>query len=140
MHMYGSGLMVEPLVEIEAEFSLHGALGKGTGWSMHGAPTRLFHDARGAWAGNEPTQPGDLAAKESDVLEETFEKVQAALTRAGYFGPFGIDAFRWRDPAGATHFQPLSEINARYSMGFFVGIVARQREMFEQLAAESREA
>jgi hypothetical protein len=42
--------------------------------------------------------------------------VAEVLRDAGYFGPFGIDAYRWRD--GATqYFNPRSEINARYSMG-----------------------
>lgn len=36
---------------------------------------------------------------------------------AGYFGPFNVDAFVWRDGGGA-HLQPRSEVNARYSMGW----------------------
>ena len=44
-----------------------------------------------------------------------------ALLEAGYFGPFGIDAYRWRAGA-AAHFNARSEINARYSMGWATGM------------------
>ena len=44
-----------------------------------------------------------------------------ALLPAGYFGPFGVDAYTYRGRAGASVFQPRSEINARYSMGFAAG-------------------
>ena len=40
----------------------------------------------------------------------------------GYFGPFGIDGFRYRDTDGHLRFNPRSEINARYSMGWAVGM------------------
>jgi hypothetical protein len=46
--------------------------------------------------------------------------VSESLHAAGYFGPFGIDAYRYR--SGREHgFCSLSEINARFSMGFVVG-------------------
>ena len=48
----------------------------------------------------------------------------AALREAGYFGPFGIDAFRWLDVNGARRWNPRGEINARYSMGFSIGFEA----------------
>jgi hypothetical protein len=48
--------------------------------------------------------------------------VAVALFMAGYHGPFGIDAFAWQDAQGTRRFQPLSEINARFSMGFGFGM------------------
>jgi hypothetical protein len=50
------------------------------------------------------------------MIEEA-NLVARALHDAGYFGPFGVDAFTY---SGGL-FQPRSEINARYSMGFSVG-------------------
>ncbi len=47
--------------------------------------------------------------------------VADALSRAGYFGPFGVDAYRYRDREQQLRLQPRSEINARYTMGFAVG-------------------
>jgi hypothetical protein len=41
---------------------------------------------------------------------------------AGYYGPFGIDAFRWRDQNGKQQWNPRCEINARYSMGWSIGM------------------
>ena len=52
------------------------------------------------------------------ALRREVERVGAALHEAGYFGPFGVDAFTWRDRAGALRLQPRSEVNARWSMGF----------------------
>jgi hypothetical protein len=46
-------------------------------------------------------------------------RVAAALLQAGYFGPFGIDAFRY-ELGGRTKLQPRCEINARYTMGFAI--------------------
>ena len=55
------------------------------------------------------------------------ERVASALRQAGYFGPFGIDGYTYRGPGGAVCLQPRSEINARYSMGFAVGMGQRWR-------------
>ena len=48
------------------------------------------------------------------------ERVARALASAGYFGPFGIDAHRY-ELEGKSGFCALSEINARYTMGFVTG-------------------
>ena len=66
--------------------------------------------------------PGMRISDETEVTGNLGE----ALAGAGYFGPFGIDAYRYRDRAGALRLQPRSEINARYSMGFAVGLGAAQ--------------
>jgi hypothetical protein len=42
------------------------------------------------------------------------------LVRAGYFGPFGIDGYRYT-LGSTTGFCPLGEINARYTLGFSTG-------------------
>jgi len=48
--------------------------------------------------------------------------VASALKSAGYVGPFGLDAFRWRAVSGELHFHALSEINARFTLGWACGM------------------
>jgi hypothetical protein len=42
------------------------------------------------------------------------------LVKADYFGPFGIDGYRYTLD-GASDFCALGEINARYTLGFVTG-------------------
>jgi len=122
---YGRGLMVEPFVAIEQEFALHSWLSR-DGDCLTGQPTQLVTDAAGAWLRNEPGP--DLHDHEQEQLHAAHTTVARALTTAGYFGPFSTDAFRYRDAKDQLHFQPLSECNARYSMGFFVGLANQMAE------------
>ena len=113
------GVQIEPNVRIAQEYAQHGVLGA-DGSIVLGAPVRQRCDAHGAWLASEPvavTDLGDLAAR----MDEECRRVAGALLAAGYFGPFGVDAFTYGDRAGALRFQPRSEINARYSMGFASG-------------------
>jgi hypothetical protein len=66
------------------------------------------------------TEPASHEALAHTMVEEA-RRVGAALRANGYWGPFGIDAYEYRDKHGEGHFQPRSELNARYSMGFAVG-------------------
>ncbi len=116
----GGGLQVEPFVAIDREFSLHGAIDASRAIAL-GAPTVQRCDAYGAWVATALSAPGDLAADELGALERETRAAASALAAAGYTGPFGVDAYRWRDASGAVHFNPRSEINARYSMGYAVG-------------------
>ena len=50
-------------------------------------------------------------------LIRTVEQVGEALRRAGYVGPFGVDAWRYRDESGTVRLNPLGEINARMTFG-----------------------
>jgi hypothetical protein len=59
----------------------------------------------------------DLSAEDRDRLLETVEAVADALRRAGYVGPFGIDAWRHREDDGTVVLNPLGEINARMTFG-----------------------
>ena len=46
-----------------------------------------------------------------------------ALSAAGYFGPFGIDGFRYRDAQGrGGRLQSMGELNARFSMAWALGM------------------
>lgn len=95
---------------------------------------RLLVDRRGQFAGIELTAafeggfPG-LSASEGRQMEEALDAAAGALRRAGYSGPFGLDAWRYRSPEGGTAFNPLGEINARLTFGFVARSLAdRLRE------------
>jgi hypothetical protein len=117
----GEGLMVEPWVERLLDAGLHGHLAP-DGALRLGHPTVQEIAPDGSWRSTSIAPPGALTPPESERLVEEATKTGAALHAAGYFGPFGIDAFRYRAGGGAA-FQPRSEINARYSMGWAVGMV-----------------
>lgn len=73
---------------------------------------RLLIDATGVFRGVDLDPEIDFAA-----LREAAMRAGDALHLAGYHGPFGIDAFVWRDAAGGEHLHPMCEINARLSFG-----------------------
>jgi hypothetical protein len=117
------GLQVEPWVVRTFDVALHGYLPVAGGVVL-GRVTVQRCDAHGAWIDSAPAAADLLSPSELRALVGEGERAAAALRDAGYFGPFGIDAFRYR--AGkALSFQPLSEINARYSMGWAVGMPSR---------------
>lgn len=72
-------------------------------------------DRKGQFAGID-LQP-DLTEEDRDRLLETVEAVAAALRRAGYVGPFGVDAWRYWREDGVAVLNPLGEINARMTFG-----------------------
>src|SRR5207244_9791048 len=95
----GEGLQVEPFVERSGDFALHGYLRR-SGEVVLGEPTRQECDATGAWLASARALPGDLDASEQTALFAETRRAAAALHDTGYFGPFGVDAFRWRDRGG----------------------------------------
>lgn len=117
----GDGLQVEPLVARELDCALHGWLAE-DGQCTFGQPTLQHLDDTGAWQSTELAPPGALTALELASLTRAAHRTADALHAEGYFGPFGLDAFRWRAPDGQHHFQPRSEVNARYSMGWATGL------------------
>jgi hypothetical protein len=74
---------------------------------------------------------GDLAPAERAALFSAAEEAAGALAAAGYFGPFGVDAFRYHDEEGTARFCARCEINARYSMGWAVGMGLRRPDLEE---------
>lgn len=117
----GDGLQVEPLVARELDCALHGWLAE-DGQCTFGQPTVQHLDDTGAWQSTELAPPGTLTVFELVELTRAAHRTADALHAEGYFGPFGLDAFRWRAPDGQLHFQPRSEVNARYSMGWATGM------------------
>ena len=124
--IHEGGAQLEPNVSIDLELAQHGLLAA-HGSVRLGALVRQRCDARGAWRATERIDDlvalGDCPA----LLRAEAQRVARALAAEGYFGPFGIDAFLYRDRAGARRLQPRSEINARYSMGFAIGFGRQPR-------------
>ena len=78
---------------------------------------RLLSSPRGAFRGI------DLDFHD-DQLAPVAARAGEALARAGYVGPFGVDAFRYRT-GGGERWHPLCEINARYTFGHVAHALAR---------------
>jgi hypothetical protein len=131
---FPAGVQIEPNVAIETEYALHGMLSSAFELRL-GALVRQTCDAHGQWLATERVDEPAIAAR---MIAEA-ELVAHALHDAGYFGPFGVDAFT--DNGGLV--QPRSEINARYSMGFTVGlaamIVGATRVVIEEWAEKNGE-
>ena len=69
-----------------------------------------------------------LTATEESALAALVEGVGQKLFEAGYRGPFGVDAWRYRGLDGEIKLQALGEINARMSFGLVArGLAERLR-------------
>jgi hypothetical protein len=106
------GVQIEPNVRIVREYALHGFITNGE--VALGKLTEQRTDDAGAWiattiAQNAPTENAEAIAREAELAGR-------ALSNAGYFGPFNVDAFEYDGG-----FRARSEVNARYSMGFAIG-------------------
>jgi ATP-grasp domain len=115
------GLLGEPWLPIERELCLHGLL-DARGQLRLGRPCEQHTDRFRAWTSSSVIAPGQLAAEWQRALTSAAERAAQALHQAGYFGPFGIDAYLWRTPGGSLELNPLGELNARYTMGFRIGM------------------
>jgi hypothetical protein len=106
-------LLFEPWMDRTEDFGVSALLGPDDLRlvGIHGQKV----DRKGQFAGID-LHP-DLAAPDRNQLLETVEAVATALRRAGYVGPFGIDAWRYRREDGSIRLHPLGEINARMTFG-----------------------
>ncbi|QQR89625.1 MAG: hypothetical protein IPJ88_15735 [Myxococcales bacterium] len=98
---------------IDIEFSIHGFVNEAGEYRI-GDPVEQIVDEHGVWRSGQAAE-AKIFANEEGELREQANNVAKALHRAGYFGPFGIDAYRYRKGKHMC-FQPRSEINARYTM------------------------
>lgn len=121
------GLIVEPLVSPELEVSLHGFIRQRGEFELGRICVQEVSE-RGVFRGLRLAKPGELEAHESESLEKQGVRVAEALRGAGYFGPFGIDGYRY-ELDGSRGFCALGEINARYTMGFVVGFPRHPSEL-----------
>ena len=117
-------LLFEPWMDRTADFGVSAIL-TASGLRVVGIHGQRV-DAKGQFAGID-LQPV-LSAPERSRLLETVEAVAAALRRAGYAGPFGIDAWRYRQDGGAEILHPLGEINARMTFGLVAWALAERVE------------
>ncbi len=115
------GVQAEPWVERLGDYGLHGFLDQAGNVTL-GAPTEQRVSDTGTWLGSHVAACGALSPEEEQALRASAFASAEALRATGYFGPFGIDAFRWRDEAGHVRFNARCEINARYSMGWAIGM------------------
>jgi hypothetical protein len=113
------GLILEPLVVPRLELSLHGFVWQG-GQRELGRICRQEVSERGVFKGVRLAAPGELTDAEERALFAAAERTASALRGAGYFGPFGIDGYRY-DGAHGAGFCALGELNARYTMSFVTG-------------------
>ncbi|MDI1443638.1 hypothetical protein [Polyangium sp. 6x1] len=121
-------LVVEPWVDRVADFGWHGFVSR-EGRLTRGEPTWQETAPDGTWLSTRPAKPGDIGREETELFAQAVEQAGAALAAAGYFGPFGLDAFRFRDGKGSLGFNPRCEINARYSMGWGIGMGERRPDL-----------
>jgi hypothetical protein len=121
------GLLVEPLVQPLLELSLHGFVWP-DGRRELGRICVQQLSARGHFQAIRLAQAEELLAGEADAFEERAEAAARALHAAGYFGPFGIDGYRY-DLEGRVGFCALSELNARYTLGFVTGFLRHPSEI-----------
>jgi hypothetical protein len=117
------GAQIEPRVEREGDYVIHGEV-TADGALRIGQPVRQEVDERGQWQGSFVAEPDALSVEERRSLIDEARRVAEALRRAGYFGPFGVDAFRYRWWNDEIRFTPRCEINARYTMGWAQGMAA----------------
>ena len=126
-------LVIEPWVEITREFTRSGWVAPDGSVSIS-APCLQTVAANGAWTGTQRDETRETQRGDDARLAGTFERVGRALAGAGYFGPFGIDAYRHRTASGREALNPLSEINARFTMDWAQALAGDPR------GADSRDA
>lgn len=119
-------LTLEPWVHVTREYTRSGWVAR-DGAVRVAPPCGQVTTAQGAWTRTEPLTTDEVAADDDARLGAMAETVGRALAAAGYFGPFGIDAYRHRIPgrSGGDVLNVLSEINARFTMDWTVGMTTR---------------
>ncbi|MFT5354299.1 MAG: hypothetical protein ACI9KE_001504 [Polyangiales bacterium] len=106
---------VEPWRHIEEEVGVPGFVHR-DGRIDVGSPVEQVV-VRGQW------RESRVGNSDPPGLRDTCREAGQHLAELGYFGPFNIDAHRSKEH-GWTH---VSEINARYTMGWALGWLSRRR-------------
>jgi len=115
-------LLFEPWMERTEDFGVSALLVE-SGLRIVGVHRQRV-DAKGQFLGID--LEAGLDAKDRDRLVETTESVANALRRAGYVGPFGIDAWKYRREDGVVVLNSLGEINARMTFGLVAWALAER--------------
>ncbi len=116
----GQGAQLEPWVERLFDVGFHAWL-EPSGKLREGEPTLQRCDPGGKWLATRRIRPGELRAEEERMLKDTLQAVARELSQEGYFGPFGLDGFVYQTDSASRRLRALSEVNARYSMGWALG-------------------
>lgn len=91
--------------------------------------TRQLLSPSGVYLGNLCSLGGELpraGTRWDDELEQAALRIGEAARTAGFRGACGIDAFVYRDEAGAEVLRPVVELNARHTLGTVaLGILRR---------------
>ncbi|HEX5218067.1 MAG TPA: DUF455 family protein [Verrucomicrobiae bacterium] len=127
----GQPIVVEPWLDRELDFSVQLEM-TASGLKLCGY-TGLINDAKGQFIGNwaEPKFERKLPSAVTSLLgvvpslsnpvqqlyESLFARLEEELRQVDFLGPLGIDAFVYRDAAGARRLKPIVEINPRFTMG-----------------------
>jgi hypothetical protein len=111
----GQALIVEPWVERIDEVGVQLTIQRNGEPRVEGV-TGLLVDNAGRYRGSEFTPALDNDPQWQDAIAIAMEAARH-VQQAGYFGPLGIDAMRYRDAAGEIRLRPLQDINARWTMG-----------------------
>jgi len=83
-------------------------------------------DRKGQFAGID--LESEVPEEDRNRLMESAEEAANALRRAGYVGPFGIDAWKYRREDGSIVLNPLGEINARMTFGLVAWTLAAEKK------------
>ena len=133
-------LVVEPWLQREIDFSVQLEM-RADGLKLCGF-TGLLNDARGQFIANfaeshyhkkiparvisQFQAAADISGWLLEFYDEIFARLETELRAVDFTGPLGIDAFVYRDAAGAVKLKPIVEINPRYTMGRVLVELMRQ--------------
>lgn len=126
-----SGFLLEPNRHVLAEWTVHGVVDRAG--TLLGEPCHQNCDRFG--------QPTSIRREPLDhelarTLQRSATEVAEQLASAGYFGPFGVDSLLYSTPCG-TSLQLASDVNARFSLGWSVGMAEAREPALERIAGYS---
>ena len=107
----GEGLLAEPELDLLHEAATHGFVRR-DGCIELLPPVGQRVD-RGTWRASAPLASAFLP--HASALAAAARVAGARLAAAGYWGPFGVDAYLYRSE-GEVRLNPVGEVNARWTM------------------------
>lgn len=130
-------MVVEPWQELAREHTRSGWV-RSDGGVVVSAPCFQRVGKDGAWIDTLRAEAGELSSELDNRLAHALERVGRALAAEGYRGPYGIDAWTYK-AGGREVLNPLSEINARFTMDWATAMVhdpraGAARRLFDELA------
>lgn len=114
-------LVVEPWVSRLADHSVQGWRDPGDPVPRLGPLCRQAVGDDGRWLRTWVLAEGERDPALAAALEAAGQRAANALADIGYHGPFGIDAFLWRDLDGLPRLRRCTDLNARYTTGWGIG-------------------